>query len=58
MNKTIKSEVRKLLFCMISKYEEKKLVKQAVLREKQDCLRTVTEFFRLVRSKCLDIFLF
>ncbi|CAB3236879.1 unnamed protein product [Arctia plantaginis] len=44
MNKTIKSEVRKLLFCMISKYEEKKLVKQAVLREKQDCLRTVTVF--------------
>ncbi|CAH2217982.1 jg2504 [Pararge aegeria aegeria] len=29
---------------MISKYEEKKLVKQAVFREKQDCLRTVTDF--------------
>lgn len=44
MNKTIKSEVRKLLFCMISKYEEKRLMKQAVFREKQDCLRAVTDF--------------
>lgn len=44
MNKTIKSAVRELLFRMISKYEKKKLVKQSVFQEKQDCLRAVNDF--------------
>lgn len=44
MNKTIKSEVRKLLFCMISKFKEKQQEKDAEFKQKQDILRVVLDF--------------
>lgn len=44
MGKTIKSNVRKLLHTMISKFKQKQEEKEAVFQEKQQCLDAISNF--------------
>jgi len=44
MSKSIKSGVRKMLFCMIGKFNEKQQQREAAFKQKQDCLRVVLNF--------------
>lgn len=44
MGKTLKSDVRKLLYTMISKFQQKQEEKEVVFREKQQCLHAISDF--------------
>lgn len=44
MGKTIKSNARKLLHIMISKFKQKQEEKEFVFQEKQHCLDAISDF--------------
>lgn len=54
MNKTIKSDVRNLLYTMMSKFEEKQKEQQDLLDKKTAMFTCDNELYRLVFQKSFD----
>jgi hypothetical protein len=44
MNKTIRSDVRRVLFTMLSKYTQKQEEHETLFNQKMGCLQVVTSF--------------